>query len=295
MIGVDVGGLVPAWLIANRKSRALIYWSLELYFQSDSRDLVWKLLKRLEVAASKAAVAIIIQDRLRANYLIHENNLREPSVHIVPNSPAGSPVFVRGRYFHEHLGLESSQRVILYLGAIGPNFCSLELARAAAAWPEDWTLVFHDRARHTEADTYIHRVLAAGHGRVVLSSDPVPYRELDGLVSSAEVGIVVYNTELGPNFSTMAGASGKMAQYLRCGLPVVCLDLPGFKEVVDAYGCGRSVSGVEEMGQAVEWVLTRYPEMRQGAFRCYENEYEFSKFFARVVDLIANLDTLPVR
>jgi glycosyltransferase involved in cell wall biosynthesis len=111
----------------------------------------------------------------------------------------------------------------------------------------------------------------------------VPYEKLDDLVLSAHIGLVFYRKELGANFSQIAGASGKLAHYLRCGLPVICLDLPGLVKVVDRYRCGICVSEPGEIQSAIEIILREYPLYRMNALKCYEESYEFGRYFREVL------------
>ncbi len=95
-----------------------------------------------------------------------------------------------------------------------------------------------------------------------------------------------YRTDLGPNWSLLATASGKFAFYLQSGLPVVCLDMPGFREVVEMYGCGICVKDFSQVTEALEKIFTNYEFYRANALRCYRERYEFSKYFEQVIAAI---------
>jgi glycosyltransferase involved in cell wall biosynthesis len=172
---------------------------------------------------------------------------------------------------------------------ICPNTLSLELAQAAADWPSAAVLVFHERERRRPEEPYLREIEKASHGRALLSLEPVAYDELDRLAASAHVGIILYQEELGPNFALMAGASGKMGQYLRCGLPVVALALRGLEDVVRNYRCGVCVSSPSEIGAALETIRGDYALYRANAFKCYEEVYEFGRHFEAVVEEIQKI------
>jgi hypothetical protein len=166
---------------------------------------------------------------------------------------------------------------------ISPAVLSLEIASAASNWNEDVVLVLHERAKRAQTEPYIKQVQQAGCGKVLLSLEPVSYDALDWVVMSGHIGLVFYQKELGPNFSEMAGASGKLAHYLRCGLPVICLDLPGLVKVVNQYQCGICVSEPGEIQSATEAIFRNYEFYRMNAFKCYEESYEFGRHFREVL------------
>jgi glycosyltransferase involved in cell wall biosynthesis len=288
-IGVDMHGLVAAFFAGLLKKVPIIYWSLEIRFLSDFNDCLTRLVKRLEKMCHPQAAFTIIQDLERASSLNCENKIRNSKTVIVPNGPLGWPQLEASDFFQKRFSILPSRRIILHIGMIEPAVLSLEIASEASNWNEDLVLIFHERAKRAEADPYIKQVQQAGAGRVLLSLEPVPYDALDSLVMSGHIGLVFYRKELGPNFSEIAGASGKLAHYLRCGLPVICLDLPGLVKVVNQYGCGICVSGPGEIQAAAQAIFRDYESYRVNALKCYEESYEFGRHFRGVLRKIEDL------
>jgi len=177
----------------------------------------------------------------------------------------------------------AERKVLLHIGLISHLMYSLELAQEIANWPEDWALVFHERAKRDLNDIYLSNILAVGDGKVFLSLDPVAYDDLDSVVASAQIGLVFYRNDLGPNLAQIAGASGKMGQYLRCGLPVICSDLPGLRKVVEKYRCGVCVKEFKDMREAVVSIFENYSFYSSNALKCYEEVYEFGVHFKKVM------------
>src|SRR6266446_2432300 len=289
-IGVDMHGLVAAFFARLLKKVPIIYWSLEIRFLSDFKDCISRLVKRLERMCHRQAAFMIIQDLERAASLIRENKIRNPKTVIVPNSPLGWPQSETSDFFQKRFSIAPSRRIVLQLGMISPIALSLEIASEASNWHEDLVLVFHERAKRAQTDPYIKQVQQAGCGKVLLSLEPVSYDALDCVVMSGHIGLVFYRKELGPNFSETAGASGKLAHYLRCGLPVICLDLPGLVKVVNQYRCGICVSEPGEIQSATEAIFRDYEFYRMNALRCYEEYYEFGRHFREVLRKIEDFD-----
>ena len=285
-IGIDMLGLVTAFAVRLLKQTPIIYWSLEVRFLNDFTFGMARVVKRLERICHRRAAFLIIQDWERAASLISENRIDNPKTVIVPNSPLGWPQCKKSDFFQKRFGIAPNRRIVVSLGMISPAVLSLEIAAEASNWNEDLVLVFHERAKRAESDPYIKQVRQAGRGKVLLSLEPVPYENLDYLVLSAHIGLVFYRKELGANFSQIAGASGKLAHYLRCGLPVICLDLPGLVKVVDRYRCGVCVSEPSEIQAATERIFREYPSYRANALKCYEESYEFGRYFREVLQKI---------
>jgi glycosyltransferase involved in cell wall biosynthesis len=282
-IGVDMHGLVTAFFACLLKKVPIIYWSLEIRFLSDFKDSIRRLVKRLERMCHRQAAFMIIQDLERAASLIRENKIRNPKTVIVPNGPLGRPQSETSDFFQKRFSILPSRRIVLQLGMISPSVLSLEIASEASNWNEDLVLVFHERAKRAQTDPYIKQVQQVGCGKVFLSLEPVPYDALDCVVMSGHIGLVFYRKELGPNFSEITGASGKLAHYLRCGLPVICLDLPGLVKVVNQYRCGICVSEPGEIQSATEAIFRDYEFYRMNALKCYEDSYEFGRHFREVL------------
>jgi glycosyltransferase involved in cell wall biosynthesis len=282
-IGIDMHGLVAAFFACLLKKVPIIYWSLEIQFLSDFKYGVRRFVKRIERMCHRQAAFMIIQDLERAASLICENRIRNPKTVIVPNGPFGWPKSETSDFFQKRFSFLPSRRIVLHMGMICPAVFSLEIASEAANWNEDLVLVFHERNRRAQTDPYIKKVQQAGSGKVFLSLEPVCYDALDSVVMSGHIGLVFYRKDLGPNFSAIAGASGKLAHYLRCGLPVICIDLPGLVKVVNQYQCGICVKGPGEIQWAAEAICRNYEFYRKNALKCYEESYEFSRHFREVL------------
>ena len=114
----------------------------------------------------------------------------------------------------------------------------------------------------------------------------LPLNELDTLVQSADIGVALYSTEYGPNIVFTGMASGKLMQYLKCGLPIVASDLPGFRELFAERLCGICVQDETEVVSAVNHILDDYPRFRAQAQRTYIELFDYEPHFARVLSRI---------
>jgi glycosyltransferase involved in cell wall biosynthesis len=291
IIGVDMFGVIPAAIAAVAKRLPLVYWSLELKFLREFSQQPMRTLKRLERLCARRAMVSLVQDQYRAESLICENGIRPHRVILVPNGPLGSPPGIRSDYLQRKFGL-GDRTILLHIGEISEQVLSFELAQEAASWPDNWVLVLHERQKRHESGPYLKKIARAANGKAVLSLNPVDYRDLDRVVCSGHIGLVLYRAELGPNFAQIVGASGKLGHYLRCGLPVICLALPGFRNLMDQYRCGECIEALAEIPGAIRKILNNYHEYSRNAVRCYEESFEFETRFkpviARIQELLPN-------
>ena len=78
------------------------------------------------------------------------------------------------------------------------------------------------------------------------SLKPVPRQDYDPLIDGADVGLAFYvsvpgSSFTGSNVQTIGLSSGKLAYYLRAGLPVIVNRAASIAEQVEASGCGPGV------------------------------------------------------
>ena len=110
---------------------------------------------------------------------------------------------------------------------------SYNLSYSTLEWDSNYQLILHERARRSLSDPYIHRISALKSNSLHLSLNPVPYNELGTLIESCDVGLVIYNpSDYGRSWENIAKASGKLADYLAFGKPVICSNLPDLKTCV---------------------------------------------------------------
>jgi glycosyltransferase involved in cell wall biosynthesis len=281
VIGGDPNGLIAATILSLFKGAPVIYYSFELWFLDRQSNLFHRLKKNLERWCHRRAAFAIIQDPARARLLLEENHVPGSKVVIVPHAPAGPPPQgSKGNYWHRKFPICPGSIIVLHAGGIADHTSVLELAQVAHTWPENWVLIIHGYGD----DSYIRQVRQYVDGqRVILSQELVPYEQLDDIVGAADIGIALYNSAHGGNIRHVGLASGKVHQYLRCGLPVIASDLPGLRELVRDHGCGLVVSDASQIKVAVSKILSEYQEHRLRAKQYYLEHCNFDKYFESVL------------
>ena len=281
-LGVDTAGAVAALFCAELLRRSFIFVSLELRMTDSQRTGPRAVLIRL---AYRRASCVAIQARDRLEVLNRELRWEHPTVFILPNSPyaeatTGGAVGAGENYFRKRLGVGASKRIALQAGMINDITCSRELARGFAG-RSDWALVLHERQQRSPDEPYLAQLRELNRTNLYLSLDPVPYDQVDRVFAAADIGLAFYQPE-GPddeNFRLIS-SSGKLPHYLKFGKPVLVSNLPALADVVREFECGAVVhdpSDPEEIGAALEGILSSYEKLSRNALRCFSERYEFGK------------------
>jgi len=286
-------GLAAATFASKSLGVPLVYYSIELYLLDNIRSrfpelYIARLKKALERWCNRRAFFTIIQDDDRAQLLAAANGISISKIITVPNSPLGRAARQDSDYLREKFQISKERKIILHAGGLAGWTMSLELSEATRTWSGDWVLIFHTRATQN-GDAYLDKVRAAAdNSRVLFSLQPVPYAQLDALVGSADIGIALYRNT-GQNVSQIGLSSGKLAQYLKCGLPVVTTDFPSLRRIIEGYRCGICVSDPQEVEQAVSKILAHYDTYSANSVVCYNELFSPEKHFDKVLERLAQI------
>lgn len=284
VFGVDpLGGFCGRWMAAKLRV-PFYYWSLELFASPDT--LRTRILSFLQRRACEAAAGILVQDRRRADALLRGTAASHEKILLVPNGPAGPPSLRRSDFLQAKFDIPEGLRIVLHAGMLDDCVLSLRLAESVRAWPGSYCLVLHANQTIPPSNRHVQKIRAVADQRVFLSLDPVPATDVDEVIASATIGLATYEKDLGTNWDLMAAASGKLASYLRNGVPVICTDQTGMRELMERYHCGVAIASVDEIPEALDRISRDYAAFREGAVECYLNEYEFSTHFAPVLDAL---------
>jgi glycosyltransferase involved in cell wall biosynthesis len=294
IFGVDAIGGYCGQRIASWFRLPFFYWSLELLFARDARRLYERLLIHCGRVATRHARWIVIQDSERAKALLAENQPGHERILLVPNGPAGPANLGRSDFLQRRFHIPRETRIVLHAGMIGDWVLSHDIARSIHAWPPEFCMVMHSNEPRRADEPDIEQLTRVGEPRLILSLDPVAASDVDDLISSASVGLATYGKGLGPNWDLIVYASGKLGHYLRNGLPVICSDHPGMRELMAQYRCGIAIESVDEIAAALSEISANYAAYRAGALDCYRRRYEFSAHFGAVLDALARECGAPV-
>ena len=298
IIALDSQALVDCARYANELGVPLVYWSLELIFRSELRTRRELRFKEDETRLSREAALVIVQDPWRGAALVEENGLDPDRVMYAPNAPRGRARRRPSSHLRRVLGISPDRVVVLCSGGLAPWAASLDLVKAASEWPERFFLVMQSvQSLQGNRLHFVERVrTAADPRRVRILTEPIPLSKYRDLVDAADIGLALYEPRtVGPeravmrNFELMGYSSGKLANYLQSGLPIVTSDLVGLRDLAVGLGCGRCVHSADQVLAALEEIMVDYNGFVARACRAFDERLELSRQFAPVVTRIAAL------
>jgi hypothetical protein len=298
VIGVDPDGLELA--ASSAPGAPLGYYSLELLLSDELTTPAERRLKARERELSQRAAFVIVQDEERGRLLAEDNAVDWQRVVLVPNAPLGPARRKPARLWHERFGLEAAQRVVLHAGSLGDWTGIEDIVGRVPTWPEPWVLVVHTRYEG-ESSPYVERLRAQKDPRRVhFSLRPVERQAYDELVDSAEVGLAFYvptadSAFTQQNVQTIGLSSGKLAYYLRSGLPVVVNRAASIAATLEQVGCGLAVEDAAHVGSALARIAERYDDYSAAALRFFDEHLDFRRAFDAVIERIEALSATTAR
>lgn len=296
LIAVDGIGILAAYLISLfcKSKPLIIFWSLEIDSRQ-STQISQRLFDYFTSKAIKVTDALIIQEESRLKALCEKFkfNFNQTTLFLVPHSPiASKSTSPKSNFFQQKFSFSKNEIVILHAGWIHDAMCVDKIAESSRNWKEEYKLVLHEREKRTANEPFIQHVISLSNNRVFLSLDPVSFDLIDEIFSSATIGIIAYDKRYGEGRENAHKASGKLGQYLKCGIPVIALDLPGYSEMFKNYRCGMVFDDFKNIENCIDEILADYESFHLEAVRCFEEEFEFGKFFnPLLLHIQASLDT----
>jgi glycosyltransferase involved in cell wall biosynthesis len=292
LIGVDPDGLALAHRLA--RGAPVAYYSLELLLSRELSDASDERLKQQERQLLREAPFVVIQDAERGRLLVDDNDLTWERLVLVPNAPPGPARRLRSDVWRQRFLLRPEQRVVLHSGSLGEWTGIEAILGSVPGWPEGWVLVVHTRY-DAESSSYVDRLRAqADPERVFFSLKPVPREMLDDLVDGADIGLAFYvpsaeSAYTRSNIQTIGLSSGKLAYYLRAGLPVIVNAQASIASQLEASGCGRAVADADGIAAALQAIGAEYETCSQRACAFFEQHLDFARAFESVLERIEAL------
>lgn len=278
-IGVEKKGLIWAGILSQMYKCPLIYYSLELYIEDHPGAKGYFYLRKAEKKYHRLSGATIIQDRRRAKALLEYNEIATTDLLYFPISVRGAIIENKSRFFHQKHKIKEGKRFLLCFGQIQDQRFSADLVRIASHLKDDMMLVLHGFGDQTYL-AYLQSI--ADMDRVILSFDFVPEEKIIDVISSATIGLALYeNTS--SNDRLAAFSSVKVAYYMQCGVPVIAFDSESFRELMNTYKCGELIKSIDEIPQKVEKVLSDYDSYREQAYMAFKRLYDFDENFKKFI------------
>lgn len=255
-IGIDDNGIIVANYLAARSRRPVALISYELLFASE----VSKRRKAAEIHACRGIEFAVVQDQERGALLAAENRIDPARLLFMPVADWSSAQAQRG-WLRESLGIANDRKIALAMGSLDAWTGLDVVLRDLSSWPGDWLLVLHGRYGLSAEEA--QELLRNNPGNLVISNEPFDTNdELGKLLGDVDIGFGLYcpdyqHEHTGLNLKHIGLASGKIATFLRFGVPVL-VNLKGeMADYVASERLGVVVSQVEDIPHVLEDVAEK--------------------------------------
>jgi hypothetical protein len=296
-IGVDPEGVIAAHQHWKKTATPFIYLSFELIFRDELHGKGNLLFKAEEVAASRDAAMIIIQDNWRAKLLIDENQVPTENVEMLPVAPRGSAPRHATDYVRKLFGIQNDKIVVLQAGSFRDFTCANEILASLSQWPESMVLIVNTPYALDPKDQFISRVRKVSGGRAYVTAGAYAPTELDVLIRSSDIGLAFYQRAkgagrsgfLGRNIEIMGLSSGKVATFASNGIPIVCGGNPTLKHYLERYRFGEYADTFRDLPTCLMKVSKNKEAYGLEARRFFDEQLDFDRFWPTVWNRMRNL------
>ena len=260
-----------AFAVASMLFPRVVLWSCDFVTPDEPRSR--SAVQRLQASVLRRGLlrhrALVIQDQERlalfARTYLREGELGNLRVFLLP-------VSVRGPGVPPRPLRPGALPVLLQIGGI-----------SAARSRSDLLLEDYQR-HHGEYDLALHGFfdrdmsarIAAAQVLPWVSAVPLAARDVGRAVSKCDIGVVSYNAD-NDNFFHIARASGQLAEFTRCGKPVISLGRSNLQRVLPEEGFGLAIDGIDELLPALRELQARYAEFSAKASEAFRRCYDLDR------------------
>lgn len=252
--GMGFMGIPVALDLGRRDRRPVVYDARDLYI--DARNLArmgrvsrW-FLARLERGWARRASRVVTVNDDYADVLAGRWPVARPLV-VMNCSFRYTPASPRERRFHDRLGLDPSDKVVLYHGGLSPWRGIEQLINAIERVPRA-TLVLMGYGA-LEADFRAREADPGTRGKVRIMAAVPPDELLDWVAAADVAAMPIQGDTLNHRLTT----PNKLFESMAAGVPAVVSDLPGMRAIVDETGCGIPVdpTNPREIADAIRRIV----------------------------------------
>jgi glycosyltransferase involved in cell wall biosynthesis len=283
----DLPALLPTAIAAMLHRRPLIYNAHELYPEMHARvkfSSIWKFLERCLVPR---AAAVVTPEPNRSAIYAREYGARVTPLTVLNCPPYRKPLESSkiGDMLRER-GV-SFQTIALYQGLFDPSRCISELVEAAGALSKGVVLVLVGGGFGKWTDPQS----AIGNRENVVVLPRVQYADLPAFTASADIGVFFYRNDCRNNYYC---APNKVHEYMMMGLPMVTVNYPGMRTIVEEGGIGLCVdpekpAAIAGAINALAGDKERYAAMKARCLELARSRYNWENEYERIRQAYANL------
>lgn len=293
IIGVEKLGVIIAARVAEKTALPFSYQNLELYVEDHPGIAAHREIRPLEIQAHAKAAGTIIADEERYQVLARYNKLPDGlPVFYLPIGCLGAPRFDWSGFWNKKQSPDEFPRVVLYYGVLAKHRFADALADIAPELSRlNATLVLQGALFDPQTRTDI----TARHGGkpyLTLSTTRLSEEQVWDSIRGCHIGIALYERSYA-NDRLTAFSSHKIAQFLKCGRPIIVFRTSSTEQLMKRFQCGVMIESVPEVPSAVERILGRYEHYRDQALGAYSAIYRMDAHAADLLGFLRGSSAVP--
>lgn len=278
IVGTPVSGVWMAYNTAKIQKIPFYYLADELiqHLIDSSPAALRKKLANRNYITNKKAVATIALGEERYTMQQQLNKIDYPHDHIViPNAPAGNTVKLKSNYFRDIFNIEDRKPILLFAGTLYWNLAKKIFEETKNYSDRDYHLIFHARSLGMMLGNDTHPFIK-------VSNVPIPASMMNYAVSSADIGIAVYDKnsmqEIRNGFT-----GGKIGTYLKNELPLITGSVESLR-FFEEKGVGTYWNGETPFDEIAKKVIDNIGPYRKNIPAFYKENLQYELFFQRFLD-----------
>lgn len=275
LVGIEPLGGFVAGLVALVLRKPFVYCSMELQIRSFKTWMGNTLFEFVFKRILRRALLVTVQDMDRARVLQNYYQLPGDRISLMPVGTTELKRYEKTDYLYRKLGIETSRRIILYAGSIRAWACVLDIAKSAHYWPHEYCLVIHGFVSSKDNEYFMSIQEYVDNEMVYLSTEILPWSELDSLLCSGHMSIAAYSDKA-ENTSYISASSNKLASYARCGLPLLITHSGNVARMFEKIAWGVTFRDFNDIPGAMSAIANDYEGYRKRCYQAFENFYDLN-------------------
>ena len=178
------------------------------------------------------------------------------------------------------IALKNTQKVfskknkvtLMQLGCIGEERCSDLFLEEYQNLPEHIQLLYHGFIQND-----MQPMLRASHRKPMIRKAHSNIKAMWESLSMTNIALIAFRDR---NLNTffVSKASGQLAQFMACGIPVICFNSPEMGAFLENNQCGFYLKHLSVLKKAISQITLRYAAYSRSAYQAYLNFFDLSKY-----------------
>lgn len=297
IIGYDMHGLIPAWIMGKLYHRPIVYHSHDFVERTMAKSIGQRIVKLFERILVKTIDLVIVPDEERAEVMVDQLRLATSPL-IVANAPRLAAKSSANRLDQELKKRgKDFKRLVLRQGKIGRGHALEVTIRSMPYWEDrDWGFVILGPGEANYKRSLEQLAIELGVTDRLVILPPVPYPEVAQFTGGAHLGHALYEPiHINNQYITMA--SNKILEYIAAGMPLLLSNTQGSHNLIDKYknGLVADIESPMSIAGAINSILSdevRLQEMGKNSRLAFNTELNYEFQYMRAIEEFRKLGEL---